>query len=104
MLMVVDADIRLDESQNPLFLELVEGVDLSPSRQGDPVIHAGIGSQNHGVPLIAFGESRQALDQVRTLTVIVNDHPTVLEIMDRKLPEDRLVVYPPPGHLAEVGT
>ena len=58
MLVVVDADVCLDEPDDPIFVELIEFVDPRPGGQSNLMIHLGIGGKNHLFPVIAFGDRR----------------------------------------------
>lgn len=100
--MVVDSDIRLDESDNPPFVEFIECVDPPPGGQGDLVIHAGIGGKNHLSPVVAFRDSRQLFHKLRAGAVILNDHPSMFEVVDLELLGDRLVINPPSGRASDV--
>src|SRR2546428_1720107 len=88
---VIDPDVGLDETVDAGLVEIVEGVDPRPGREGDPGVHVGVGcnDQVHVSflffrPLLVFEKDPLKLfDQVRAplRAVVLDGYAAVLQVV-----------------------
>src|SRR5256712_4123720 len=109
---VIDPDVGLDEAVDAGLVEIVEGVDPRPGREGDPGVHVGVGrnDQVHVAflffrSLLVFEKDTLKLfDQVRAplRAVVLDDHASVLQVVDLVFLGNGLVVEAPWGDARHV--
>src|SRR2546428_7998299 len=109
---VIDPDVGLDETVNAGLVEIVEGVDPRPGREGDPGVHVGVGcnDQVHVAflffrPLLVIEEDTLKLfDQVRASlrAVVLYEHAAVLQVVALVFLGNGLVVEAPWGDARHV--
>src|SRR2546428_4113339 len=112
LLVVIDPDVGLDEAVDAGLVEIVEGVDPRPGREGDPGVHVGVGrnDQVHVAflffrSLLVFEKDTLKLfDQVRAplRAVVLDDHASVLQVVDLVFLGNGLVVEAPWGDARHV--
>src|SRR2546422_729752 len=109
---VIDPDVGFDETVDAGLVEIVEGVDPRPGREGDPGVHVGVG-RNDQVhvsflfvrSLLVFEKDTLKLfDQVRASlrAVVLDEHAAVLQVVDLVFLGNGLVVEAPWGDARHV--
>src|SRR3972149_4533397 len=93
-LVMVDPPIGLDEPDDPRFVELVEGVNPRPRRQGNLTLHPRVGRKDHAM-VVALDDGRHFPDELRALAAVLDHHPAVLQVVDLELLRDGLGVDAP---------
>src|SRR5262245_23560401 len=87
LLVMVDADVRIDEPFDPRLVELLHRVDPCPRRQRDLGLHPRI-RRKHNVLVIALYDRLQLRDDLRALAVVLRDHAAVLQVVHLELAVD----------------
>src|SRR5437879_13141761 len=87
LLVMVDANVRIDEPFDARLVELLNGVDSRPRRQSDPGLHARIRREND-VLVVALNDRLQLRDDLRALAVVLHDYAAVLQVVHLELAVD----------------
>src|SRR2546422_6243594 len=112
LLVVIDPDVGLDETVDACLVDIVEGVDPRPGREGDPGVHVGVGRNDQVHVAFLFFRSLlvfekdtlKFFDQVRASlrAVVLDEYAAVLQVVDLVFLGNGLVVEAPwgdPGHV-----
>src|SRR3989475_13331040 len=120
---VIDPHVGLDETVDAGLVEIVEGVDPRPGREGDPGVHVGVwrNDETHvfgnralmffvstilllGERFVLEKDAHQLIYEVRTplRAVVLDDHAAVLQVVDLVFLGNGLVVEAPWGDAPHV--
>src|SRR3990170_6947444 len=100
-LVMVNPPIRLDEPDDPRLVELIQGLQARPRRQGNLTLQPRVGRKDHAV-VVALDDRRQFPDERRALAAVLDHHPAVLQVVDLELLRDGRGVDAPRRQIRQV--